>query len=74
MDNLDHELAGFDGVDYVHTQSLGFNLVGKLFCHLEVHVGFKKCTTHILEGLGYVDFGDFAFTFQYLETSFKSLA
>ena len=74
MDNLDHEFAGLDGVNHIHAQGLGLYLVGKLFCHLEVDVGLQQCAAHILEGFGYVDFGDFTFTFQYLETSFKSLA
>ncbi len=74
MDNLDHEFARLDGVDHIHAQSLGFYLVGKLLGYFEVDVGFEERAAHVLKGFGYVYLGDLAFTFEYLETSFKSFA
>ena len=71
MDNLDHELAGLDGVDDILTEGLGLDIVGKLFCDLEIDVGLKQGTAYILEGFCNVYLGDFAFTFQYFEASLE---
>ena len=72
--NLDHHLARLHRSQHILTQRLLLHRVGKRLSHLIVHVGFEKCLTHILQRFRHVDFGDFAFTLQYLERPFQSLA
>ena len=74
VDNLDHQLLRLDGVDDVLTQGLLLDGVGKLLCHLVVHIGIKQGATHVLEGLGHVNLGDFTLAFKYFKTAFESFA
>ena len=69
-----HQLAGLHGGEHVLPQRLLLHRVGERLGHLVVHVGVEQCAAHVLEGFGHIDFGDFPFTFQYLERPFESFA
>ena len=72
--NLHHELARLHCREHVLTQGLFLHRVGERLGHLVVDISLNQCTAHVLECLGHIYLGDFAFTFQYLERAFKSLA
>ena len=72
--NLDHHLARLHSCQHILTQCLLLHRIGKGLGNLIVHVSFQECLTHILQRFRYIDFGDFAFTLQYLERPFQSLA
>ena len=74
MDNLNHELRGLHSREHVLAKGFLLHRVGECLSHLVVDVGIKESTAHILESFGYVNFGDFAFTFEYFEGSFESFA
>ena len=73
MDYLDHQLTGLDSRQHVHAQRFLLDCIRKLFGHLVVDIGIQQCLTHILQGFGNVNLGDFSLTFQYLERPFKSV-
>ena len=73
MHNLDHQLLRLQGVDYVLSESLLLDSVGESLGDLIVDIGVKKCASHILEGLGYIDLGDSSLTFENFERAFKPL-
>ncbi len=73
VDYLDHQLTGLDSRQHVHAQRLLLDSIRKLLGHLVVDIGIQQCLTHILQGFGNVNLGDFSLTFQYLERPFKSV-
>ena len=73
MDNLDHQLAGLDGCEHIHAHGLLLHCIREGLRNLVVHVGIQQGFTDVLQRLGHIDFGDFSFTFQYLERPFKSV-
>ena len=70
---LHHQLAGLDGRQHIHAQSLLLYGVCKLLSYLVVHVGIQQGLANILQRLRYVYLGDFSLTLQYLERPFKSV-
>ena len=74
VDNLHHQLAGLDGGQHVLSHGLCLDGISKVFGHLVVDVGVEQGFAYVLQGFGYIDFGDFAFTFQYLERPFEPFA
>ena len=74
MDYFDHKLLWLDGVDYVLSQRFLLDGVGKRFGYFVVDIGIEEGAAHVLEGFGYVDFGNLALAFEYLEAAFESFA
>ena len=70
VDDLHHQLAGFHGSKHVHTHCLLLHSISKGLGNLIVNVGIQQGATHVFQGFGNVNLGDFAFTFQYLKRSF----
>jgi len=73
MNQLHHQLSGLDGREHIHTQRLLLDSIRKRLGHLVVDIGIQQGFADILHGLRHIDFGDFSFTFQYLERPFKSV-
>ena len=67
MHDLYHQLAGLYGCQYVLPQSFLFDCICETFGYFVVDVGIEQGLTDVFQRFGYVDFGDFAFTFQNLE-------
>ena len=74
MDYLHHQLARFDGINHILTQSFGFNSVGKLFGDLKVDVRVKKSATYIFKSFSHIYFSYTSLSFKELKASFKSFA
>ncbi len=74
MDNLDHQFAGFDGVDYVAAKSFLLDCVGESLCHFIVYVGVDKRAAYVLECFCNVYFSDTAFAFEQFETALEPVA
>ena len=72
--NFHHKLRRLQCRQHVLPKGFLLHSVGESLCHLVVDVGIKKRTAHILKSFGYIDFGDFAFTFEYFEGAFESFA
>ena len=72
--NFHHKLRRLQCRQHVLPKGFLLHSVGESLCHLVVDVGIKKRTAHILKSFGYIDFGDFAFTFEYFEGTFESFA
>ena len=73
VNDLDHQLTRLDGCKHVHAQSLLLHLVGEVLGNLIVYVGIEQRTTHVLESLCNIDFGDLAFTLEDFERALKTL-
>ena len=50
MYNLDHHLAGVDGVDHVLAHGFGLDVIDKLLGNGIAHVGIDESAAHLLEG------------------------
>ena len=74
MHYLYHQLAGLHSRQHILSQRFLFHRIGEVLCNLIIHIGVKQGATHILQGLRHIDFGDLAFTLQYLERPFQSFA
>ena len=72
--DLHHQLAGLHGGEHVLSQCLLLHRVGKILGHAVVDIGIQQGTSYVLERFCHIDFGYLAFTFQYLEGPFQSLA
>ena len=73
VNDLHHQLLGLHGGEHVLSQSLLLHGVGEGLGHLVVHVGIQQGATHVLEGLGNIDFGNLALTLQYFPRAFETL-
>ena len=67
VDNLDHHLLGLHCAQHVGAHSFGLYSFAELLGHFVRHIGVQQGATDFLESFCNVNFGDFAFTFQYLE-------
>ena len=67
MDNLDHQLAGIDGIDDVLAHGFGLDVVNEFLGYRITHVGVNKRAAHFLQGGCYIDFGNAALSFQDFE-------
>lgn len=74
VNDFHHQLSRLYTGQYILAESLLLHLVGEGFGHFIIDVGVEQGTTYILEGFGYIDLGDAAFTLKYLERPFKSFA
>ncbi len=70
--DLGHHLTRLDGLQHILTHCLLLYLGGKVLGYLIVYVGIEQCLAYILQRFRYIDFGDFAFTFQNLKRPFQS--
>ena len=73
MDDLYHELLGLQRVDHVLTKSFLFYGLDEVVGDFIVDVGIHQGLADILQGFGYVDFGNSAFAFENLERAFEAL-
>jgi hypothetical protein len=71
--DLHHHLFRFHGIEHILTQRFLFDGLGKFLGGLVVHVGIEQGTTHLLQGLGYIYFGNPALTLQYLKRPLQSV-
>ena len=67
MDDLDHHLVRTYCCQHVLTQSLGLDIVAEVLGNAVTHVGIEQRPAHFLQSFGYIDLGDTALTFDYLE-------
>lgn len=74
MDNFYHELAWLHRCEHILSKRFLLYGVCEALCHFVIDIGFEQCSAYIFECLSYVDFGDLAFTFEYLERLFQSFA
>ena len=72
MYDFHHQLAGLDGCQHVLAQGFFLHGVGEVFGYFIVDVGVQQGFAYVFKCFCYVDFGDFAFTFQYLERPFEA--
>ena len=66
MHYLHHHLLRLDCRKDVGAYGLFLYVVTELLRYLIAYVGVEQGSTHLLKGFGYINFGDFAFTFQIL--------
>ena len=72
--DLHHHLLGLHGREHVGADGLVLYAGGKVLGHLITYVGIQEGLADVLDGFGYIDFGDFSFTLQYLERPFQPFA
>ena len=73
MDYLHHHLLRLYGGKHILPQGLGLHGVAEFLCYFVADIGIEQSSAHVLEGFGYVYFGDFTFTFENFERALKSL-
>ena len=71
VDNLHHHLLRFHRCQHIGAQSLFLYPVAEFFRDLVADVRVEQRPANLLDGFGYVYFGDFPFTLEYLERPFK---
>ena len=74
MDDFHHHLLRLYGCQHVLAQGLCLDGVAEFLCYFVADIGVEQSSAHVLEGFGYVYFGDFTFTFENFERALKSLA
>ena len=72
--NLHHQLLRLDGSQHILSQGFLLDRISKVLSNFVVDIGIEQGTTHILQSLSYINLGDFALTFQYLERPLKPFA
>ena len=67
MDYLHHHLLRLDSCKDILADGLLLYVVAELLGYLVTYIGIQEGPADFLQGLGNIYFGDFAFTFEYLE-------
>ena len=67
VDDLDHQLAGVNGVDHVLAHSFGLDVIDEFLGDGVADIGVNQRSAHFFQGGCYIDFGDAALSFQDLE-------
>ena len=67
MDDLDHHLLRLDGSEDILSHRRDLHLVAEVFRYPVADICVEQSPADVFQSLGYVDFGDLAFSLEYLE-------
>ena len=74
MHDLHHHLLRLHGRENARADGLVFHLVAEILGYFVAYIGIQEGLADVLDGFRNIDFGDLAFTLEYLERPFQSLA
>ncbi len=72
--DLHHHLLRLHGREHIGADGLVLHPVAEILRHLVTDIGIQEGLADVLDGFRDVDFGDLAFTLQYLERPFQPFA